>query len=99
VFEQAHGGTLFLDDLGELPLELQPKLLHALESGDVRPVGAVESLRVDVRVVAATNRPLEEALRERRFRPDLYHRLNVVRLEVPPLRGCRPVRGLAAFRP
>jgi DNA-binding NtrC family response regulator len=89
VFEQAHGGTLFLDELGELPLELQPKLLHALESGDVRPVGAVESLRVDVRVVAATNRPLEEALRERRFRPDLYHRLNVVRLEVPPLRERR----------
>lgn len=89
VFEQATGGTLFLDELGELPLDLQPKLLHALESNDVRPVGSSESVRVDVRVVAATNRPLEEALRERRFRADLYHRLNVVRIEVPPLRERR----------
>ncbi len=89
VFEQATGGTLFLDELGELPLELQPKLLHALESNDVRPVGSSEPVRVDVRVVAATNRPLEEALRERRFRADLYHRLNVVRIEVPPLRERR----------
>lgn len=89
VFEQATGGTLFLDELGELPLDLQPKLLHALESNDVRPVGSAEPVRVDVRVVAATNRPLEEALRERRFRADLYHRLNVVRIEVPPLRERR----------
>ncbi|MDP1922375.1 MAG: sigma-54 dependent transcriptional regulator [Myxococcales bacterium] len=89
VFEQATGGTLFLDELGELPLDLQPKLLHALESNDVRPVGSSEPVRVDVRVVAATNRPLEEALRERRFRADLYHRLNVVRIEVPPLRERR----------
>ncbi|MDP2269187.1 MAG: sigma-54 dependent transcriptional regulator [Archangium sp.] len=89
VFEQANGGTLFLDELGELPLDLQPKLLHALESNEVRPVGASEPVSVDVRVVAATNRPLEEALREKRFRPDLYHRLNVVRVELPPLRERR----------
>jgi DNA-binding NtrC family response regulator len=89
LFEQAHGGTLFLDELGELPLELQPKLLHALESNEVRPVGSALPVQVDVRVVAATNRPLEDALKERRFRPDLYHRLNVVRIEVPPLRERR----------
>ncbi|MFT3712904.1 MAG: sigma-54 dependent transcriptional regulator [Archangium sp.] len=89
MFEQANGGTLFLDELGELPLDLQPKLLHALESNEVRPVGAAVPLQVDVRVVAATNRPLEEALKERRFRPDLYHRVNVVRIEVPPLRERR----------
>ena len=89
MFEQAHGGTLFLDELGELPLDLQPKLLHALESNEVRPVGSPHPVQVDVRVVAATNRPLEDALKERRFRPDLYHRLNVVRLEVPPLRERR----------
>ncbi len=86
LFEQATGGTLFLDELGELPLELQPKLLHALESNEVRPVGSTAPVQVDVRVVAATNHPLEEALKRRRFRPDLYHRLNVVRVEVPPLR-------------
>lgn len=89
MFEQANGGTLFLDELGELPLELQPKLLHALESNEVRPVGSATPVQVDVRVVAATNRPLEDALKERRFRPDLYHRLNVVRIEVPPLRERR----------
>lgn len=89
VFEQAHDGTLFLDELGELPLELQAKLLQAIESGQVRPLGATGTVRVDVRIVAATNRPLEEALRDRAFRADLYHRLNVVRLEIPPLRERR----------
>ncbi|MET0386684.1 MAG: sigma-54 dependent transcriptional regulator [Polyangiales bacterium] len=86
LFEQAHGGTLFLDEIGELPLELQPKLLQALESNHVRPLGSSTDVPADVRVVAATNRPLEDALRERRFRPDLYHRLNGVRVEIPPLR-------------
>lgn len=86
LFEQAHGGTLFLDEIGELPLELQPKLLQALESSSVRPLGSAKEVPADVRIVAATNRPLEESLRERRFRPDLYHRLNVLRMEVPPLR-------------
>jgi DNA-binding NtrC family response regulator len=86
VFEQAHAGTLFLDEIGELPIELQPKLLQVLESKRVRPLGATDDVVADVRIVAATNRSLEEAMRERRFRADLFHRLNVVRLEVPPLR-------------
>jgi len=86
VFEQAHKSTLFLDEIGELPIELQPKLLQALESSHVRPLGSVVDVQADVRIVAATNRPLEEALRDRKFRPDLYHRLNVVRIEIPPLR-------------
>jgi DNA-binding NtrC family response regulator len=86
VFEQAHGGTLFLDEIGELPIELQPKLLQVVESKRVRPLGATDDVVADVRIVAATNRSLEEAMRERRFRADLFHRLNVVRLEVPPLR-------------
>jgi DNA-binding NtrC family response regulator len=89
LFVDADGGTLFLDEIGEMALEIQPKLLGVLESGRVRPVGGGKERTVDVRLVAATNRPLEEALRERRFRPDLYHRLNVVRLEIPPLRDRR----------
>lgn len=86
VFEQAHKGTLFLDEIVELPIELQPKLLQSLESNHVRPLGASADVEADVRIIAATNRPLEEALREKRFRVDLYHRLNVVRIEIPPLR-------------
>lgn len=86
VFEQAHHGTLFLDEIGELPIELQPKLLQALESRQVRPLGSMVDVPADVRIVAATNRALEDTIRERRFRPDLYHRLNVVRMEIPPLR-------------
>jgi DNA-binding NtrC family response regulator len=86
VFQQAHGGTLFLDEVGELPLELQPKLLHALELGKVRPVGASQDIPVDVRIITATNRVFEDALRERTFRADLYHRLNVIPIHVPPLR-------------
>lgn len=86
VFEQAHAGTLFLDEVAELPMELQPKLLQALESSHIRPLGGTADVAADVRIVAATNQPLEQALRDRRFRPDLYHRLNGVRIEVPPLR-------------
>jgi DNA-binding NtrC family response regulator len=87
VFEQAHGGTLFLDEIAELPIDLQPKLLQALEASHVRPLGSAADVPADARIVAATNQPLEGALRDRRFRPDLYHRLNVVRIEVPPLRA------------
>ncbi len=87
VFEQAHRGTLFLDEIGELPPELQPKLLQVLESNTVRPLGSAVDVPAETRIIAATNRPLEDALKARRFRPDLYHRLNVVRLEVPPLRA------------
>lgn len=82
----AHGGTLFLDEVGELPLSLQAKFLHFLENGDYRPVGATASHTADVRVVAATNRSLEEEVRAGRFREDLYFRLNVIELTIPPLR-------------
>ncbi|MCK7545617.1 sigma-54 dependent transcriptional regulator [Marinobacter bryozoorum] len=82
----AHGGTLFLDEIGELPLSLQAKFLHFLENGDYRPVGATASHTADVRVVAATNRSLEEEVRAGRFREDLYFRLNVIELTIPPLR-------------
>jgi len=84
-FRAAHGGTLLLDEIGELPLHLQPKLLRALESGRITPVGADEPVEVDVRLVAATNRDLAEAVRQGRFRDDLYYRINVVELAVPPL--------------
>jgi DNA-binding NtrC family response regulator len=89
VFAAASGGTLFLDEVGELPPETQAKLLLVLESGRIRPVGATQEQSVDVRVLAATNRPLETVLRDGRFRADLYYRLNVIRIEVPPLRERR----------
>jgi transcriptional regulator with GAF, ATPase, and Fis domain len=85
-FECADGGTLFLDEIGELPLDIQPMLLRALESGEIRPVGFDQARKVHVRVVAATNRDLEEEVRAGRFREDLFYRLAVVRLYVPPLR-------------
>lgn len=84
-FRAAHEGTLFLDEIGELPLHLQPKLLRALESGQITPVGGDRPIEVDTRLVAATNRDLEEAVREGRFRDDLYYRINVVELNVPAL--------------
>lgn len=85
-FESADGGTLFLDEIGELPLDLQPILLRALETGEVRRVGGDTVKFVQVRIVAATNRNLEEDVKVGRFRSDLYYRLAVVRLTVPPLR-------------
>ncbi|HSF43746.1 MAG TPA: sigma-54 dependent transcriptional regulator [Thermoanaerobaculia bacterium] len=88
-FEQAHGGTLFLDEVGEAPPEVQVHLLRALESGEIQPVGAETPLRVDVRVVAATDADLETAVAEGRFRAPLIHRLNGCEIHLPPLRERR----------
>ncbi len=86
VFELAHGGTLFLDEIGELPLALQPKLLRALETGMVQRLGAPAPITVDVRIMAATHRDLRAEVDRERFRADLYYRLAVIAIEVPPLR-------------
>lgn len=84
--EKAHLGTLFLDEIGELSLDMQPKLLRLLQEGELKPVGDVNTRKVDVRIVAATNKNLSEEVKAGRFREDLYYRLNVVELRVPPLR-------------
>ncbi len=86
VFAEAHGGTIFLDEIGEMPIEMQPSLLRALDKRTVRRVGANTYDKVDVRVVAATNRDLREEIGKKAFREDLYYRLAVIRVSVPPLR-------------
>ncbi len=88
-FQQAHGGTIFLDEIGEIPLALQAKILRVLQERTVERVGGNDTVRVDTRVLAATNRALEQAIREGTFREDLYHRLNVVTVTLPTLRERR----------
>jgi two-component system response regulator AtoC len=86
LFEEAHGGTLFLDEIGDLPVALQVKLLRALQEGEVRRVGANSPTQVDVRLITATNRDLAADISTGRFRGDLYYRINVVTIKLPPLR-------------
>ena len=89
LFQAANGGTLFLDEIGDMPPALQVKLLRALEEGAIRPVGAAEEVAVDVRIISATHRRLEERIASGEFREDLYYRLNVVKLELPTLAARR----------
>ncbi len=85
-FEQADGGTLFLDEIGDMPAELQTRLLRVLADGEFYPVGSYTSVKVDVRIIAATHQNLETLVDQGRFREDLFHRLNVIRIHIPPLR-------------
>jgi len=85
LFQSAHNGTLFLDEIGDMPLHIQVKLLRVLQDRQIRPVGSSQSVAVNVRIISATHKNLEEAIRENTFREDLFYRLNVVSLELPPL--------------
>lgn len=87
LLQQAQGGTLFLDEIGEMPMAIQPKLLRVLQERSFRPVGADAEVALDVRLVTATNRDLESAVEEGRFREDLYYRINVIHIPLPPLRA------------
>ncbi len=84
MFSEAHGGTVLLDEIGEIPLTAQQRLLRVLQEHELRPVGGTGSRKVDVRVIAATNVDLEEMVRQQKFRADLYYRLHVVAIRLPP---------------
>ncbi len=97
-FQIADGGTIFLDEIGDMPLSAQVKILRVLQDGEIQPVGSVKPRRVDVRVIAATNQPLEELVRKKRFREDLFYRIHVIRLHIPPLRERKEdIRALTMF--
>ncbi len=85
-FLQANGGTIFLDEIGDMPLDLQAKLLRVIQEKEVEPVGSNKSIKIDVRIIAATNRNLKSMIKESKFREDLYYRLNVIEITLPPLR-------------
>jgi DNA-binding NtrC family response regulator len=85
-FEQASGGTLFLDEIGEMDIRVQPKVLRAIENGEIQRIGGNDNVKVDVRLIAATNRDLKEAVQKKEFRDDLFFRLSVINIHVPPLR-------------
>lgn len=90
LFESAHGGSVFLDEIGELPPSLQPRLLRVLQEREIRPVGSNQCKRIDIRLIAATNQDLQTSVKNNGFRADLFFRLNVVRIDVPPLRERKP---------
>src|SRR3984885_9093935 len=97
-FQMADGGTLFLDEIGDMPLELQPKLLRVLQEREIERLGSAQTVRVNVRVVAATNQDLGQLVREKLFRADLFYRLNVIPICLPPLRErVQDIRPLAEF--
>ncbi|MBT4090106.1 MAG: sigma-54-dependent Fis family transcriptional regulator, partial [Deltaproteobacteria bacterium] len=88
-FEQAHGGTLFLDEIGDMPYGLQSRILRVLQNGEIKPVGSTTQKSTNVRIISATNVDLTKAIQEKRFREDLFYRLNVLSLHIPPLRERR----------
>ncbi|WP_413380938.1 sigma-54 interaction domain-containing protein [Alkalihalobacillus sp. 1P02AB] len=97
-FQLANGGTIFLDEIGDMPLSAQVKILRVLQEGEVEALGDIQSQKIDVRIIAATNQPLEQLIAEQRFREDLFYRINVIQLRIPPLRE-RPedIRVLAKY--
>jgi two-component system response regulator PilR (NtrC family) len=96
LFKAADGGTLFLDEVGDLPLSMQVKLLRAIQEKSIRPVGSQSEIKVDVRILSATHKGLQDLVAQGKFRQDLYYRLNVIELRMPPLRDCREdIEGMA----